>query len=104
MNKVRIFSMILLETVFLCLTGGILGVIIGSAVSMYFGSEGLDLSGLYGEGFKSMGYDSVIFTTVNIDMIVITVGLVFITGVLSSVYPAIKALRLNPSDAIRTDA
>lgn len=104
MNKIRVFTMIMLETIFLCLTGGVLGVIIGSAVSLYFGNKGLDLSGLYGEGLSAIGYDSVIFTTLSPDMIFITVSLVILTGILSSIYPAIKALRLNPATAIRTDA
>lgn len=104
MNKVRVFTMIMLETVFLCLTGGVLGVIIGSAVSLYFANKGLDLSGLYGEGLSAIGYDSVIFTTLSSDMIFITVSLVILTGMLSSIYPAFKALKLNPATAIRTDA
>ncbi len=104
MNKIRVFTMIMLETIFLCLTGGVLGVIIGFAVSLYFGNKGLDLSGLYGEGLSAIGYDSVIFTTLSPDMIFITVSLVILTGILSSIYPAIKALKLNPATAIRTDA
>ncbi len=103
MNKLRVFKMIMLETVFLCLTGGVLGIALGSGVSLYFSKKGIDLSGLYGEGFSSVGYDSIIYTSLTPDMIYITVTLVILTGILSSVYPAIKALRLNPANAIRTD-
>lgn len=103
MNKIRVFKMILLETVFLCLTGGVLGIIIGSASSLYFKHQGLDLSGLYGEGLSAIGYDSVIYTVLTPDMIITVVILVFITGILASIYPAIKALKLKPADAIRTD-
>ncbi|MFW5820749.1 MAG: ABC transporter permease [Bacteroidota bacterium] len=104
MNKLRIFGMIMLETVYLCLTGGVAGVILGAGISLYFSKKGLDLSGLYGEGLSAIGYDSVIFTSLNASMIYITVTLVIITGIISSIYPAIKALRLNPANAIRTDA
>lgn len=104
MNKIRLFSMILLETVFLCLSGGAAGIIIGSAASLYFKNQGLDLSGLYGEGLSAIGYDSVIFTVLTPNMVISVVLLVILTGILASVYPAIKALKLNPADAIRTDA
>ncbi len=104
MNKLRVFAMILLETVFLCLTGGIVGIALGSSLSFYFSNEGLDLSALYGEGLSAIGYDSVIFTVLTPDMIGIVVFLVILTGVLASVYPAIKALKLSPAEAIRTDA
>jgi ABC-type antimicrobial peptide transport system permease subunit len=36
-------------------------------------------------------------------MIVGVTFLVILTGIISSVYPALKALRLNPADAVRTD-
>ncbi len=104
MNRRRVFSMIMLETVFLSVTGGIIGIIIGTSASIYFHSQGLNLSGLYGEGFSALGYDSVIYTVVLPQMIVMTAILVILTGILSSFYPALKALKLNPADAIRSDA
>ncbi len=103
MNKLRVFKMIMLETVFLSLTGGVLGIILGTVVAEIFRSRGIDLSGLYGEGFAAIGYDSVIYTTVQMNMIVGVTILVILTGLVSSVFPALKALRLNPADAIRTD-
>jgi putative ABC transport system permease protein len=103
MNKAKIFSMIMLETVFLSLTGGILGIVLGSSVSEFFRTNGIDLSGLYGEGFSAIGYDSVVYTVVQPQMIVIITFLVILTGVLASIYPALKALKLNPAEAIRTD-
>ena len=103
MNKRRIFSMILLETVFLCISGGAVGIVLGSVVSIYFGDRGLDLSSLYGEGLSQIGYDSVIFTVLTPDMIINVLILVIFTGMVASIYPALKALKLNPAEAIRTD-
>lgn len=103
MNKRRIFSMIMLETIFLSLTGGIAGVIAGTVVCEVYKNHGIDLSGLYGEGFAELGYDSVIYTVIHPDMIAGITALVLLTGIISSVFPARKALELNPSEAIRTD-
>ena len=104
MNKRRIFSMILMETVFLCISGGVVGIALGSTLSCYFGKKGIDLSGLYGEGLSEIGYDSVIYTVLTPEIIISVLILVILTGMIASVYPALKALRLNPAEAIRTDA
>ncbi len=104
MNKKRVFSMIMLETVYLSLTGGVIGIILGTAASMYFGTKGIDLSSLYGAGLEAVGYDSLIYTVLQPEFVVIITILVILTGMIASVYPAIKALKLNPADAIRTDA
>ena len=103
MNKIRIFKMIMLETVFLSLTGGVIGIFVGLAVSQIYSIKGIDLSGLYGEGFAALGYDSVIYTVIQLKMILGVAFLVILTGIISSVFPALKALRLNPAEAVRTD-
>ena len=103
MNKTRIFLMIMLETVFLSLTGGVIGIFLGAAFSKYFHARGMDLSGLYKEGLEALGWDTVVHTEIHVDMVVIVTLLVILTGIAASVYPALKALKLNPSEAIRTD-
>jgi ABC-type lipoprotein release transport system permease subunit len=103
MNRRRIFKMIMLETVFLTLSGGIIGIISGGSVAAIYRTKGIDLSGLYGEGFAALGYDSIIYTIIDSKMLVIITILVIIAGIISSIFPAIKALQLNPADAIRTD-
>ena len=103
MNKLRVFKMIMLETVVLSLTGGVLGIIAGIVVAEIFSRRGIDLSGLYGEGFRALGYDSVIYTAVQLNMITGVTILVILTGILSSVFPALKALKLKPAEAVRID-
>lgn len=103
MNRLRVFMMIMLETVFLSLTGGVIGIFLGSLVSRFFNHRGIDLSGLYKEGLSAIGYDSVVYPEIFIDMVIVITVLVIITGIVASVYPALKAIKLNPAEAIRTD-
>ncbi len=103
MNKIRVFSMIMLETVFLSLTGGIIGVALGAGFSRFFEKRGIDLSGLYKEGLESMGWEAIVYTEIHLEMIITVTVLVILTGIIASVYPAFKALRLNPAEAIKTD-
>jgi len=101
MNKVKVFMMIMLETVFLSLTGGVLGIIIGYFVIRYFGHQGIDLF-FWKDAFSSMGYSSFVYPVIDSGTMIIVTIMVIITGIFSSLYPAYKALKLNPSEAIRS--
>jgi putative ABC transport system permease protein len=102
MNKRRIFFMIVLESVLLTITGGALGIVTGSAITKIFETRPINLS-MFAEGLESYGYASQVNTSLQGNMIVTIAFLVLITGVLSAVWPARKALKLNPAEATRTE-
>lgn len=102
MNRTKVFGMIMLETVFLTLTGGLIGIGLGVAASKYFGVHGLDLSA-WGEGLGQLGYDTMAYPVIKPDMTIMIIILVILTGILSSVYPALKALKFRPAEALRTE-
>ena len=101
MNRARVFAMIMLETVFLSLIGGITGLILGYAVIKYFAKAGINLY-FWKEAFSELGYSAYIYPVIDSKTMGITAILVMIAGIFSALYPAYKALKLNPSDAIRT--
>ncbi|HLT71570.1 MAG TPA: FtsX-like permease family protein [Cyclobacteriaceae bacterium] len=101
MNRSRVFLMIMIETIFLSTAGGPLGLLAGYLTISWLGTSGIDLSN-YSEGLEAIGYESVLYPVLYMsDYIRITVG-VLITAMLASVYPAWKAIRMEPVDAIRT--
>ena len=101
MNRARVFAMIMLETVFLSLTGGITGLILGYTAIKYFAKAGINLY-FWKEAFSELGYSSYIYPVIDSKTMIITAILVMIAGIFSALYPAYKALKLNPSEAIRT--
>jgi ABC-type lipoprotein release transport system permease subunit len=101
MNRVRVFAMIMLETVFLSLTGGITGLIIGYTAIKYFAKAGINLY-FWKEAFSELGYSAFVYPVIDSKTMGMTAVLVMIAGIISALYPAYKALKLNPSDAIRT--
>ncbi|MBN3034310.1 MAG: ABC transporter permease [Bacteroidales bacterium] len=103
MNRIKIFFMIMLESVFLSLTGGILGIVAGYLISKYYQYHDIHLPVQWVEGFREIGYSATVNTITDLPMVFIIALMVIITGVVSSLFPAYKALRLNPADAIRTD-
>jgi len=101
MTKRRIFMMIMLETIFLALAGAVIGEILSLFVIHYFNTTGIDLS-FVSEGMESVGYASVTYPMLEGYRYLQITVLVIITGIVASVYPAWKALRLHPADAIRS--
>jgi ABC-type lipoprotein release transport system permease subunit len=102
MNRLRIFMMILLETVFLSLTGGVIGVLAGTMISNYFETRPINLAA-WAEAYKDLGYDPFVYTSLNTELLVNVTVMVLLTGILASLYPAYKALKQDPSEALRTE-
>ena len=103
MNKRKVFLMIMLETIFLALVGTFFGIVI-SAVTIHFtGLHGLNFAA-YAEGYEAFGYSALVYPKLYLDFYIGMTVLVIITAIISSIYPARKALRFNPAAAIREEA
>jgi len=102
MNRKKIFSMIMLESIFLSIVGGIMGMAVSGVVITVTAKQGINLV-KYSEGMEAFGYTAHLFPTIDIQFFITTSVLIVLTGILSSIYPARKALKLNPVDAIRVE-
>ena len=99
MSKARIFWMIILETVFLSLTGATIGMLVSAWLVYTTGTTGINLS-MFAQGLESFGLSSIIYPALEPKFYGILGVMVIIAAMLSALYPAIKALRLNPVEAI----
>jgi len=102
MNKFRVFMMILLETVMLSLVGGVFGIMLGWLLNLYFGVKGIDL-GAWSTAYKSMGFDTLVYTKLSWSISFEIAIMVIVTGIIAAIYPAMKALKLKPAEAVRVD-
>jgi putative ABC transport system permease protein len=102
MNKIRVFIMIMLETLMLAFTGSIIGIILGYVFTVLLMKTGIDLSA-WSEAYERLGMDTVIYPVPDLLIAVKVTIMVFITGLIAAVYPAIKALKLKPAEALRID-
>lgn len=99
MSKAKVFLMIMLETIFLSLTGGVLGLFISWVLISITNITGINLSSV-AEGLNSIGYSSFIRPELGIFFYFFIASLVILTAMFASIFPARKALKLKPSEAI----
>jgi ABC-type lipoprotein release transport system permease subunit len=102
MNRRKIFSMIMLETIFLTVVGAVAGMLAGWIIVGYFSKTGIHFSS-WGEGFEAIGFAATVYPEITPGFFALITVMVIFTAMISSIWPARKALKLNPAEAIRTE-
>jgi ABC-type lipoprotein release transport system permease subunit len=101
MNHAQVFRLVVMETLMLTLVG----VPVGMAVSWlgldYSSKAGIDISSISGAAMSGFGFESIIYPRFPKAQVGSVVTIVFVTALLSSVFPSLKAMRLQPADALR---
>ena len=92
---------IMLESVFLGLSGYILGTLIGLALLNYLKVYGLDLK-MFADGMESFGMDSVIYAAIESSYFISTFIAIILASVTSVFLPLRKIKKLNPVEVIRS--
>ncbi|MEY4593654.1 MAG: hypothetical protein RIQ47_64, partial [Bacteroidota bacterium] len=100
MNNFRIFSMIILETIFLVIAGSPVGLLLSYFTVDYLHATGIDLS-RFEKTMSSFGYDQVVYPTIGIHQYLMILIVVGVTALFSAVFPARRAIKIIPMKAIR---
>ncbi len=94
-----IFNMVLFEAINLGIVGLVAGIIIGVAITGLLAISGIDLS-FYTESMRVFGTGSIIYPAIKTLDIVVATLIVLITTIIAALYPAVKAARIKPLDAL----
>lgn len=94
-----IFSLIVMEAGFLGLAGLLTGTAGGIVLTLLLSHTGIDFS-FYMESMRSWGTGSVIYPTIKMLDMIMAALIVLVTTFLAALYPAVKAARLKPLEAL----
>ncbi|GCC50411.1 ABC transporter permease [Chryseotalea sanaruensis] len=101
MNRPRVFLLILLETVMLTLVGVPLGLFLSWITLAYFQEVGIDISSFSGAAMSGFGFSSMIFPEFPSSSLLMVMMIVISTALLAAIFPSLKAIKLQPADALR---
>jgi putative ABC transport system permease protein len=94
-----IFLMIMTEAFNLGMVGLIVGIAASIGLTMALGVNGIDFS-IFSESLRMWGSGSIIYPTIKtLDIIIISL-IVLGTNLIAAVYPALKAMRIKPLEAL----
>ena len=105
MSRIRLFGIILVETIILSMVGVVLAVMVTYPISIYYNINPIDMAILMGDGavqmIEEMGFSPMISMSISWDIPLSHSLVIFIFSLLISIYPAIKISKLNPVKSMK---
>lgn len=99
-NRSILFKLVLLETIFLTTAGAPIGIFVSWLVANYYHRHGIDLSSDGTEMLRSFGFNAMIYPEFPTHALLYVLLIVIITAIISSLLPALKAVKLQPIEAL----
>ncbi len=99
LNKAKIFLMIVLETLMLAAVAAPIGLGASFLTVYLLQDTGIDLSS-FAKGLERFGMETTIFPVLDFGQYAKIAFAVFLTALLASIYPARKAVKLKPVEAL----
>jgi ABC-type antimicrobial peptide transport system permease subunit len=100
MNRKKVMQLIITESTILTMLGGFLGMLIAVVVVWITHKTGIDVTATFGT-FQQMGITTIIHPVVTASQIITIAIMVVITGILSAIFPARTAVKINPAEGVR---
>jgi len=102
MKKTKLAFVTLLENIMLIMGGAIVGMAVVKPVQFYFKYNPIDLSGQMKEAIEKYNFEPKLYTTTSFIINLNHGTIIFIIGVLVSLYAVVKIMKLNPIESMRS--
>lgn len=99
-KRSQLIRMIIYESLLIGCIGTIIGFILGLAIYYPLSIYGIDMS-QFSESMSSFGLPNQIYPELNINVVINTLLIIPLVTMIAGIFPAIKAVRLQPSEAVR---
>lgn len=101
MQKLKLAMLLLFESIFTVISGCILGLLTSVPIVYYLNKSPIRIGGETARAYERFGFEAIFPTSTKLE-IFITQGLaVLMIGLLLSLYPIYKVIRLNPVNAMK---
>lgn len=101
MKKTKMILLMVIESVFTMITGCIIGLIVSIPIAFYFKKNPIRFGGEFGEAYERFGFEAAMPGSTAPGIFLSQGLIVLCIGLLLSLYPLYKILRLNPVNAMR---
>lgn len=104
LGRTHLLLLVFCESMLLSMLAVVIGWIVGGGTHWWFSKHGLDFSAIMGGDTAMMGtfIDPIIYTELSQGRVIQLTLIVFIATLASGIYPALKAARVTPVQALRT--
>ena len=105
LSRRNLLTLVFCESLLLSLLAIIVGWIVGGGIHLWFSQHGIDFTAMMGEGGNVMMgtfMDPIVYTELSWDRVTQLTTIIFVATLASGIYPAIKAARITPVEALRT--
>lgn len=101
MKRSRLFGMIMMETLYLSGAGIPLGLGVSYLSIRILARSGIDL-GHFAQGLSAYGFGTIIYPQMKPQFYWLVCGFIFLAALLGSLFPAARALKVEPSKALQS--
>ena len=105
LSRRNLLTLVFFESFLMGLLAIIVGWIVGGGIHLWFSQQGIDFTAIMGEGGNVMMgtfMDPIVYTELSWDRVTQLTTIIFVATLSSGIYPAIKAARITPVEALRT--
>ncbi len=101
MTKIKLMILFAIESIFTVLAGCLLGIIASIPLVYYFNRHPIKIGGDTAETYQRFGFEPIFPTSVDASNFIRQGVIVVIIGLILSLYPMYKAMRVNPVSAMK---